>query len=448
MKLNGIYYFNERLTFPPFAELEGPEVVGSYSKILHKENVSFISNGTIYNSFEIVAAVPEILFNQETIPSYDGMWCKHDIWEDDPSGNFSGHGFFVWNDEAYRTIIFYNQTVSDTFYTWFMNNAKEVEGIYSIKKTTLKGIADSIRKKRGTSENILVSDLANEIGNIETGITPSGTLEVTENGTHDVTEYASVTVNVEDASKSDLISLIDRSITQIDIPEGVTSIGAFAFSYCTNLERVTIPIGITLINTSAFSNTKLSSVIIPEGVTTLGKDIFYNCRNLTKITLPSSVENITELMFGRCVKLKTFICYAKTPPTLQANSFVDVPADCLIYVPAESVDAYKTAPNWSVRAEYIKPICVLNGTYLFDEFLGSGMESNHEENVQFTSNNKSFSQMRIYGFPELYYDDDFVYALDKGWMLGEEYRTVIFDNQTVSEEFYTWFTANATEVTE
>ena len=89
----------------------------------------------------------------------------------------------------------------------------------------------------------------------------------------------------------------------------------------------------------------------------------------------------------------------------------------------------------------------LHGTYLFnDGCLGGGI--NHEENVQFISNGKNYSRITLYGFPELYYDNDFVYALDKGWMLGEEYRTLTFDNQTVSEEFYTWFTANATEVTE
>ncbi|MBO5883878.1 MAG: leucine-rich repeat domain-containing protein [Clostridia bacterium] len=445
MKLNGIYYFNEHLTFPPFAGLEGEEVRGSYSKILHKENVSFISNGTIYNSFEIVAAVPEIIFNQETIPSYDGMWCKHDIWKDDPNGRL---GFFVWNDEAYRTIIFYNQTVSDTFYTWFMNNAKEVQGIYSIKKSTLKGIADSIREKKGTSENILVSDFANEIGSIETGITPSGTIEVTENGTHDVTEYANVAVNVEDASKSDLISLIDRSITHIDIPEGISAIGAHAFAHSYKLVSVFIPDSVRLISSQAFFGCKmLFEVNIPNNVTEIASEAFKFCYALEKVTIGSNVKSMAVQAFSGDTTLKTVVCYAETPPTIQANAFLDVPTDCVIYVPYNSVEAYKTATNWSDRAEYIKPICVLNGTYLFNEYVGSA-PNGHEENIQFVSSGKNYSGIRLHGFPEIYYDSDFVYSLDGGWLLGEEYRTLTLDNQTVSEEFYTWFMANATEVTE
>lgn len=67
---------------------------------------------------------------------------------------------------------------------------------YLIKESTLKSVADAIRSKNGTTEAIPVTNLATEIDDIETGITPSGTLSITENGTHDVTNYASAEVNV------------------------------------------------------------------------------------------------------------------------------------------------------------------------------------------------------------------------------------------------------------
>jgi len=88
---------------------------------------------------------------------------------------------------------------------------------------------------------------------------------------------------------------------------------------------------------------------------------------------------------------------------------------------------------------------ILNGTYLFNKLIGSGL-INHEENIQFVSSGKNYSGIRVEGFPEIYYDGDWVYALDKGWFLGEEYRTLTFDNQTVSEEFYNWFISNAMTV--
>lgn len=84
----------------------------------------------------------------------------------------------------------------------------------------------------------------------------------------------------------------------------------------------------------------------------------------------------------------------------------------------------------------------LNGIYVFNKYIYVGL-SGHEENVQFISNGKNYSKMRVYGFPEVYYDDDFVYVLGGDWKLGEEYRTATFDNQYVSADFYNWFMSNA-----
>ena len=67
---------------------------------------------------------------------------------------------------------------------------------YLIKGETLTDIADAIRAKTGETENIAPGDMPMKIAEIETGINPSGALEITENGTYDVTELASVKVAV------------------------------------------------------------------------------------------------------------------------------------------------------------------------------------------------------------------------------------------------------------
>lgn len=67
---------------------------------------------------------------------------------------------------------------------------------YNTIKDLFKGICDAIRNKNGTTGNIPHQNIPDEIGKIETGITPTGTKTITENGTHDVTEYASANVNV------------------------------------------------------------------------------------------------------------------------------------------------------------------------------------------------------------------------------------------------------------
>ena len=68
-----------------------------------------------------------------------------------------------------------------------------------------------------------------------------------------------------------------RSLTAIDIPESVTSIGRYAFSGCSSLTTITIPEGVTSIGWSAFSGcSSLTTINIPESVTSIGESAFSN----------------------------------------------------------------------------------------------------------------------------------------------------------------------------
>ncbi len=88
-----------------------------------------------------------------------------------------------------------------------------------------------------------------------------------------------------------------------------------------------------------------------------GKDIipaylFYKCDNLTSVTIPDSVTTIGNSAFYDCSNLTSVYCKATTPPTLGSNVFKTynngyVNLGCAIYVPAESVETYKAAENWS-----------------------------------------------------------------------------------------------------
>ena len=93
-------------------------------------------------------------------------------------------------------------------------------------------------------------------------------------------------------------------VTDLVIPDGVTSIKSYAFYGCSSLTSVTIPNSVTSIGTYAFYGCKsLTSATIGNSVTSIGKWAFYGCSSLTSITIPNSVTSIGESAFYKCSSL-------------------------------------------------------------------------------------------------------------------------------------------------
>lgn len=253
--------------------------------------------------------------------------------------------------------------------------------------------------------NIDIAQYATASVNVAPNLT---TQNITENGTYQPSGnydgFSSVTVNVAGSGgNEDLINLIERDITTFNIPSGTTKIGDSAFKDCTALSSVTIPNSVTSIGSSAFSNcSSLTSVTIPNSVTEIGNYVFSNCSGLTSVEIPNSVTSIGMHIFSYCSKLTaveipnsvtsigdsafryctsltsvnipnsvtliksyafkdcsgltSITIQATTPPTLVNNNAFQNTNDCPIYVPAESVDAYKAATNWSSYADRIQAI--------------------------------------------------------------------------------------------
>ena len=90
-------------------------------------------------------------------------------------------------------------------------------------------------------------------------------------------------------------------LTSVTISNRVTSIGDWAFNNCSGLTSVIIPDSVTSIGFEAFKYCSgLTSVIIPDSVTSIGIGAFYGCSGLTSITIPDSVTSILGDAFSFC----------------------------------------------------------------------------------------------------------------------------------------------------
>jgi hypothetical protein len=119
-------------------------------------------------------------------------------------------------------------------------------------------------------------------------------------------------------------------VKEISMPNLVGEVPYMCFYYMTSLEKV-LDLG---------------------SITVVGNSAFQFCRKLTYIKLPSTVVTINNA-FGNCSALSTLIVENPNPPTLFEGAFNSSPS-ISIYVPNNSVDAYKTA--WSAYAGKIKPL--------------------------------------------------------------------------------------------
>lgn len=96
--------------------------------------------------------------------------------------------------------------------------------------------------------------------------------------------------------------------TEYTVPQGITTIGDFAFIMCSSLESVAIPDSVTVIGYNAFCNCSgLTNVTLPDSVTAIGEYAFERCTSLTSIAIPASVTFIGEGALFKCEKLERII---------------------------------------------------------------------------------------------------------------------------------------------
>lgn len=174
---------------------------------------------------------------------------------------------------------------------------------------------------------------------------------------------------------AEMVFYNNDSITELVLPDSVTSIGDNAFDNCSNLQSIAFGNGLKTIGSGSFGwCTSLTELVLPESLESLGDYSFMECQSLadvylpegllylgwtafqssaiTTITLPSSLSSMGGQVFDNCTNLEWVRIKADTPPSTNGFHPISSSVSYPIYVPAGTLDAYKTANCWENHAAW------------------------------------------------------------------------------------------------
>lgn len=120
-----------------------------------------------------------------------------------------------------------------------------------------------------------------------------------------------------------------------------------------------VPDGVEVIRNYAFYSSPVQSISFPQGLKTVNTQSLRGLTNVTKLDFPDSLITIGAQAIYFSAKINTLIFRSTVPPTLGSNAISGNASTLKIYVPDESVDAYKAATNWSTLSSKIHPLSEL-----------------------------------------------------------------------------------------
>jgi hypothetical protein len=352
-------------------------------------DVNFIDyDGTIVKSytkadFMALNALPDN-------PTHDGLTAQGWNWTladaktqltEYPHEGLTIGQMYVTDDGKTRIYVHFQEERTSPYFGIGVNGTVVVDWGDGSEPSTLTGT--SLTTKRTVQHEYTAGDYVISI-DVTSGTasffgTSSGTYALTKNGSSGTASlvYAASIRRIELGTNVTLGPYAFyncHSLTSITIPSSVADIGISAFAYCYSLTSITIPNSVNDIKTDAFSSCysvthisilknmagvggglfkecrSLIDVRIPNDATAVGSNTFQYCVSLASITVPSNVATIGSYAFAGCYGMAHYYLLPTTPPTISGNTFSNIQSDCVIHVPAESLEAYQTASNWSTHA--------------------------------------------------------------------------------------------------
>lgn len=158
-----------------------------------------------------------------------------------------------------------------------------------------------------------------------------------------------------------IMAFAAKGLTSYTLTESLDGIGSHAFyNQYSSLKELVLPDTATSIGTCAFSLTPITSLTLPAHLKSIATEAFFAMYSLPRITIPAEVESIGSEAFSYAGDnyggLTDITFLSTTPPVIKEDTFVNLIGDGPFYVPAQSVQAYKTAQYWSAYADRIQSI--------------------------------------------------------------------------------------------
>ena len=183
---------------------------------------------------------------------------------------------------------------------------------------------------------------------------PAGVKDISERVFDGCENLSTITVsngNTKYDSRDNCNALIETATNTIlqgssstVIPNSVTAIGAKAFQG-SKIAKIVIPNSVTAIGEYAFQGSNIAEVVIPNSVTAIEAYTFQGSK-IAKVVIPESVKKIGNLAFQGCKSLTTIVCKSKSVIDVSGLIPFSPLPNAILYVPAESVEAYKVANVW------------------------------------------------------------------------------------------------------
>ena len=265
------------------------------------ESVADIGSNTFYNCYTLVEVVNKSTNINITAGDTSNGYIGHYALAVYNNGDtfttklFNDNGYIVYADDNEKILVSYNGKETDLAFPSYITQIYHY-AFYNCRNLTNVVIGDLITNIDNKTFSICTNLTSLTIGSGVTSIAQGAlsacislqNITVSENNKM----YKSIDGNLYSKDGTTLIQYaIGKTETSFNSPDGITTIGEYAFHYCVNLRNVTIG----------------------DGVTTIGRFAFNNCSNLTEILIPESVSVIDIAAFQDCANL-TIYCEAESQP--------------------------------------------------------------------------------------------------------------------------------------